>query len=132
VVRLESQVIQVRILEPGERVGEDQGWVARGPRRICTISAGFADGIPQSLTRTKTGAGGAAISQGKRCPYIGAVGMDLVAVDTSDSGYVERGDFVELIGKTVTIDDFAASAGISGYEALTRIGSRCLRRYQKL
>jgi len=132
VVRLESQVIQVRILEPGERVGEDQGWVARGPRRICTISAGFADGIPQGLTRTKTGAGGAVISQGKRCPYIGAVGMDLVAVDTSDSGYVERGDFVELIGKTVTIDDFAAAAGMSGYEVLTRLGSRCLRRYQKL
>ena len=72
------------------------------------------------------------ISQGKRCPYIGAVGMDLVAVDTSDSGYVERGDFVELIGKTVTIDDFAAAAGMSGYEVLTRLGSRCLRLYQKL
>lgn len=132
VVRLESQVIQVRILEPGERVGEDQSWVARGPRRICTISAGFADGIPQSLTRTKNGAGGFVISQGKRCPYIGGVGMDLVAVDTSDSGYVERGDFVELIGKTITIDDFAAAAGISGYEALTRLGQRCHRRYQKL
>jgi alanine racemase len=132
VVRLESQVIQVRILEPGERVGEDQSWVARGPRRISTISAGFADGIPASLTRTKTGAGGVVISQGKRCPYIGGVGMDLVAVDTSDSGYVERGDMVELIGKTVTIDDFAASAGVSGYEVLTRLGSRCHRRYQKL
>ena len=132
VVRLESQVIQVRILEPGERVGEDQSWVARGPRRICTISAGFADGIPQSLTRTKTGAGGVVISQGKKCPYIGGVGMDLVAVDTSDSGYVERGDYVELIGKTVTIEDFAASAGISGYEVLTRLGSRSHRRYQKL
>jgi alanine racemase len=45
---------------------------------------------------------------------------------------VERGDFVELIGKTVTIDDFAAAAGMSGYEALTRLGSRCHRRYQKL
>jgi alanine racemase len=132
VVRLESQVIQVRILEPGERVGEDQTWVARGPRRICTISAGFADGIPQSLTRTKTGAGGVVISQGKRCPYIGGVGMDLVAVDTSDSGYVERGDMVELIGKTVTIDDFAASAGRSGYEVLTGLGQRSYRRYQKL
>jgi alanine racemase len=132
VVQLESQVIQVRILEPGERVGEDQSWVARGPRRICTISAGFADGIPQSLTRTKTGAGGAVISQGKRCPYIGGVGMDLVAVDTSDSGYVERGDTVELIGKTITIDDFAAAAGMSGYEVLTRLGQRSHRRYQKL
>ncbi|WP_036257307.1 alanine racemase [Methylocapsa aurea] len=132
VIRLESQVIQVRILEPGERVGDDQGWAARGPRRISTISAGTADGIPQSLTKTKNGAGGVAIVQGKRCPYIGGVGMDLVAVDTSDSGYVERGDIVELIGPSITIDDFAAAAGISGYEVLTRLGQRCHRRYQKL
>jgi alanine racemase len=132
VVRLESQVIQVRILEPGERVGEDQGWAARGPRRISTISAGTADGIPQSLTKTKNGSGGIAIVQGKRCPYIGGVGMDLVAIDTSDSGYIERGDIVELIGPSITIDDFAAAAGISGYEVLTRLGQRCHRRYQKL
>jgi alanine racemase len=132
VVRLESQVIQVRILEPGERVGENQSWVARGPRRISMISAGIADGIPHNLTRTTTGAGGFVISQGKKCPYIGGVGMDLVAVDTSDSGYVERGDTVELIGKTITIDDFAAAAGVSGYEVLTRLGRRCHRRYQKL
>lgn len=132
VIRLESQVVQVRILEPGERVGEDLGWVARGPRRISTISAGFADGVPQSLTRTKNGAGGVAIVQGKRCPYIGGVGMDLVAVDTSDSGYVERGEVVEMIGPTITIDDFAAAAGVSGYEILTGLGQRCYRRYQKL
>jgi alanine racemase len=132
VVRLESQVIQVRILEPGERVGEDQSWAARGPRRISTISAGFGDGLAQSLTQTKNGAGGAVISQGRRCPYIGTVDMDLVAVDTSDSGYVERGDVVELIGPTITIDDFAEAACISGYEVLTRLGQRCHRRYQKL
>jgi alanine racemase len=119
-------------LKPGERVGEDQSWVARGPHRICTISTGFADGVPQGLTRTKSGAGGFVVSQGKKCPYIGGVGMDLVAVDTSDSGYVERGDMVELIGKTITIDDFATAAGMTGYEALTRLGPRCHRRYQKL
>jgi alanine racemase len=58
--------------------------------------------------------------------------MDLVAVDTSDSGYVERGDTVELIGKTITIDDFATAAGMSGYEVLMWLGPRCHRRYQKL
>ena len=72
------------------------------------------------------------LSQGQRCPYIGGVEMDLVAIDTSDSGYVERRDVVELIGPTIPIDAFAAAAGISGYEALTRLGSRCYRRYQKL
>lgn len=72
------------------------------------------------------------ISQGKRCPFIGGVSMDLAAVDTSDSGYVERGDIVELIGPGITIDDFAAAGGLSGYEALTQLGQRCHRRYQRL
>lgn len=130
VVRLESQVIQVRVLEPGERVGEDQNWVAHGSRRVCTISTGFADGLPRSLTRG--GAGGFAIAQGKPCPFIGSVGMDLIALDASGAGRIERGETVELIGKTITIDDLAAAAGISGYEVLTRLGQRCYRRYQKL
>jgi alanine racemase len=88
---------------------------------VNKASAGFGDGIPRRLTKSKNGAGGFVISQGKRCPYIGGVNMDLVAVDTSESGYVELGDIVELIGPSVTIDDFAASAGISGFEALTQL-----------
>jgi len=132
VVKLETQVVQVRILEPGERVGEDQSWIARGPRRIATINAGFADGIPQSLTQNKKGTAGIVLSQGNRCPYIGGVSMDLVAIDVSDSGYVERGDVIELIGPTIPIDDYAAAAGISGYEALTRLGQRSYRRYAPL
>jgi len=31
VVKLDAQIIQLRILEPGMRIGEDQGWMAKGP-----------------------------------------------------------------------------------------------------
>ena len=134
VVRLELQVIQVRILEPGERVGEDQGlgWRAgQGASQRSALEPPTASRLWDH--QNQNGAGGAAIVQGTRCPYIGGVGMDLVAVDTSDSGYIERGDIVEMIGPSITIDDFAAAAGISGYEVLSALlGKRCCRRYQKL
>jgi len=71
---------------------------------------------PRRLTKTKNGAAACDLA-GQALSFIGGVSMDLAAVDTSDSGYVERGDIVELIGPSITIDDFAAAAGISGYEA---------------
>ena len=36
------------------------------------------------------------------------------------------------VAGTQNVVDFAAAAGTSCYEALSRLGSRCLRRYQKL
>ena len=58
--------------------------------------------------------------------------MDYSTLDVTDATYLERGEKIELIGKTITIDDFAAQAGMSGPEILTHLGRRCHRRYQKL
>ncbi len=58
--------------------------------------------------------------------------MDYAALDVSDAGYLERGETVELIGKTITIDDFAAQAGRTGVEILAHLGRRCHRRYKNL
>jgi alanine racemase len=132
VIKLEAQIIQVRILEPGQGLGEDQLWRAKGPRRIAIISAGLADGIPASLTKNTKHSGGGALVQGKLCPFIGGIAMDHAVIDVSDAAYVERGDIVELIGPALDIDDFALHAGLSGYEVLVELGRRCHRRYRPL
>jgi alanine racemase len=129
VVRLESQIIQLRILEPGEKVGEAQAWMAKGPRRIAIIAAGFADGLPMSLTRNEKYAGGTAMVQGKHCAFISEIAMDYAIVDVTDATYLERGEIIELIGESITIDDFAGQAGVTGYEILTHLGRQCHRRY---
>lgn len=77
VVKLEAQIIQLRILEPGMRIGEDQAWMAKGPRRIAMIAAGLGDGLPFALTDNKRRSGGAALVQGRRCPFVGPIAMDL-------------------------------------------------------
>jgi len=129
VVKLEAQIIQLRILEPGTRIGEDPGWMAKGPRRIAMIAAGFGDGLP-AFTNNAQQSGGAALAQGRRCAYVGGIAMDYAVLDVTDATYLERGESVELIGETITVDDFAAAGGITGYEALTQLGQRCHRCYE--
>jgi alanine racemase len=132
VVKLEAQIIQLKILEPGSRVGDDPGWLAKGPRRIAMIAAGIGDGIPFAFTNNERQSGGAALVLGRRCPFVGKITMDYAMLDVTDATYLERGESVELIGDAITIDDFAAAAGMSGYEVLTRLGQRCHRRYNAL
>ena len=38
--------LQLRWVEAGETVGYNGRWTARGPRRLATVSVGYADGFP--------------------------------------------------------------------------------------
>jgi alanine racemase len=39
------------------------------------------------------------------------------------------GDYIELLGSAVPLDDLAAAANTIGYEILTGLGPRLARRY---
>jgi alanine racemase len=130
VVGMEAKVLQVRDIAAGEGVGYDGRWTAPGPRRLATISAGYADGIPSgAIGATGAAPGGVAMVDGALCPMVGRVSMDLIVLDVTDAPPVERGDSVELLGTEISIDDLAARAGTIGYEVLTHLGPRSHRRY---
>ncbi len=131
VVRLEGRVIQLREIRAGETVGYNGTWAAQGPRRIATVSVGYADGYPRaaSATDAKARAGsaaGEAIVAGIRCPFAGRVSMDLITLDVTavPDGAVKRGDPVTLIGDGIDIDEVGRRAGTIGYEILTGLGRR--------
>lgn len=128
VVTFEAKVIQVHDVAAGESVGYDGRWTAPSPRRLATISAGYADGIPCGALGTDAGFGGYASVDGALCPIVGRISMDLAVVDVTDAPMVERGDSVELIGAEISIDDLAERAGTIGYEVLTHLGARSHRR----
>jgi alanine racemase len=136
VVRLDARIIQVREAREGETVGYNGQWTVRGPRRLATLSIGYADGYPRaaSATDAKATAGmsvGEAIVAGRRCPFAGRVSMDLLSIDITDlpPGATNRGDLVTLIGDDLTIDEVGARAGTIGYEILTSLGRRYARTY---
>ncbi len=131
VVRFDARVIQVREVEEGETVGYGAEETARRPSRIAIVSAGYADGFMRAAGSSDDRRGADAIVGGKRCPLIGRVSMDLIAVDVTDLApdATQRGDFVTLIGDGITIDEVGAKANTIGYEILTGLGSRFARTY---
>ena len=134
VVRLEAPIVQLREVDRGETVGYGSSWTARGPRRIATLSIGYADGYPRAASLADgaaDGTGGAAIVAGHLCPFAGRVSMDLIGIDVSavPPDAVARGDLVTLIGEALDLDEVARRAGTNGYEILTRLGHRFERRY---
>jgi alanine racemase len=131
VASLSARIISLRDLAVGETVGYDGVWAASRPTRAATIGAGYADGLPVSATAAPGKAAGEAVVGGQRCPFIGRVSMDYIVLDVTDApeSATKRGDWVELLGETIGVEDLATSARTIGYEVLTRLGRRYARRY---
>jgi alanine racemase len=130
VVRVQARVLQVRDVAEGESVGYSASWRAERPSRIAVVAAGYDDGLARALSRA-TGEGGSSVGiGGELAPIVGRVSMDLITVDVTDLPRPPlRGDLVDLIGPGLTIETLGTAAGTIGYEVLTRLGPRFVRRY---
>lgn len=127
VVRLDVAVIQTRTVPAGTRVGYGGAHVTSSATRLATIAAGYADGLPRSLTDR-----GAVFYDGVRLPIVGRVSMDSMTVDITalPEGRLSLGSLVEVLGPHQTLDDVAEAAGTISYEILTSLGRRYERRYR--
>ena len=129
VVTLEGKILQVRSIDAPESVGYGAAYRAEGPRRIATVGVGYADGYLRSLSGRGRGFCG-----GVEAPMAGRVSMDLSAFDVSEvpQAAARAGEWMELIGAQVTLDEVADAAGTIGYELLTALGRRYSRVYRGL
>ncbi|MCJ2033778.1 alanine racemase [Methylobacterium sp. J-068] len=124
VVRLEARIAQVRDVAPGETCGYNGRWRAAEPRRLATLSMGYADGYP----RAASGRGSARVGS-VRCPILGLISMDLIILDVTGAADATRGGTAILIGDDLDVDTVGRTAGTIGYEILTGLGSRYVRHY---
>lgn len=124
VVRLSVPVIQTRDVARGEIVGYGGTWVADEPGVIATLSAGYADGLIRAMGETAV-----LFADDVPCPLAGRVSMDLLTVDISHLTRVPS--HLDILCPAQTIDDLADSAGTIGYEILTSLGARYIKRYSE-
>jgi alanine racemase len=122
VATVEARVLIVRDGKPGETVGYGATRTLARPTRIAVVGAGYADGYHRITS------GGYVVIRGKRAALLGRVSMDLIAVDVTDIPGAARGDWAELFGRQVPVDDVAGWSGTVGYELLTGLGHRYERR----
>jgi alanine racemase len=124
VAKLEARVMQLRELPAGTPVGYGGTFVTQRDSRIAILGVGYADGVPRLLSDR-----GAVWLADQHCPIVGRVSMDLMAVDVTALTEVCEGDWAEVMGAHVRLDEIAAQAQTLAYEVLTHISNRIPRIY---
>lgn len=119
VMTLLTQVIAVKDIEPGERVGYGGAWQADKRTRLAIAACGYGDGYPRN-----TASGTAVRVRGRRAGIVGRVSMDMIAIDVSDVPGVSVGDEVVLWGPGLPVEDVARAAGTIPYELVCGVSQR--------
>lgn len=122
---MNSEIIAIRNLSPGDGVGYGHDWVAKRPSKIGTIAIGYGDGYPRHAP-----GGTPVLVNGQRVPLTGRVSMDAISVDLTDLENAKVGDPVELWGQNLSVNEVAAAAGTIGYEILAGLTGRVPLHYQ--
>jgi len=128
VLSLKTRVGTVRQIHSGESIGYNRRFTASRTTRYATLPIGYADGLPRSLSGSCP-----VIIRDSWAEVIGAVSMDMIAVDLTDRSDVHEGDEVILLGSaggcSITADTWAEILGTIPYEILCGIATRIPRIY---
>ena len=114
-LRWESRVAQVKRLRAGEGTGYGRRFVADAETWIGVVPVGYADGFRRDMTGTEV------VVDGRRCPVVGTVSMDAIAVRLDER--VSADTPVTLIGDGVLAEEHARVAETINYEIVSRIES---------
>ncbi len=128
VLSLHSQVVFLKDVPAGARIGYAGIWRAPGPTRIATLPVGYNDGLSWRL-----GNRGEVLVRGARAPIVGRVSMDYTTIDVGHIPHVAVGDRVTLVGcqgeQSLKLEDVARRAGTVAYEISCAVGKRVERLY---
>lgn len=119
VMTLRSEIIGIQNLKPGDAVGYGSRFRASGEQRIGIVACGYADGYPRHAPT-----GTPVHIEGTLTHTVGAISMDMLAVDLTSCPHAGIGSSVELWGNEVKIDDVASAAGTVGYELMCALAPR--------
>lgn len=104
-----TQLISIRTVAAGARIGYGGEYTAAAPLRVGIASAGYGDGYPRRK-------GMQVRIRDIIAPVIGRTSMEMIAVDLTNCPAASIGDKVILWGDTPAADDVAAAAGTISYQ----------------
>ena len=130
-VQFDALITQVKTLQGGQSVCYGRTYTAEAPRRVATVSVGYADGYPRLLSGSA--GGGVMTVHGKAAPVLGRVCMDQTVIDVTDIPEAAMGDEVTVFGPggADTVDTIAQKAGTINYEVVCGISRRVPRLYMQ-
>ncbi|GAA3910451.1 alanine racemase [Halomonas cibimaris] len=129
VMTLRAEIIALRTVGPGERIGYGGRFCTRAPTRVAVVSAGYGDGYDRHAAD-----GTPVLVEGRRATLAGKVSMDMLTVDVSDIPEARIGSEVVLWGRAangavLSVDEVARHCQTISYTLLTGVLPRVPRRY---
>lgn len=129
VMSLKTVITQIHTVKKGCSVSYGGTYTARKDIVAATVSIGYGDGYPRSLSSK-----GYMIINGKKADILGRVCMDQTIIDVTDID-CKVGDTVTVMGSegkvSVTADDIAEIDGTINYEIVCGLSLRVPRVYIK-
>ena len=119
VMTLASELIAVRDLDAGDRIGYGGTFTADAPMRIGIVACGYGDGYPRHAPT-----GTPVLVEGVRTRTVGRVSMDKLCVDLTGIPHAAAGSPVVLWGRGLAADEVATSAGTIAYELFCALAGR--------
>ncbi len=119
VMTLESRLIAVQELKPGDTVGYGGVFRAERPTRIGVVACGYADGYPRHAPT-----GTPILVDGRLTRTVGRVSMDMLCADLTGLPEARPGSRVVLWGEGLPVERVAESAGTVGYQLLCALAQR--------
>ncbi|MDR3203280.1 MAG: alanine racemase [Deltaproteobacteria bacterium] len=127
VMKVKSQIIQVREIKAGETISYDRTFVASKEATVATVPFGYVHG----LSRTRSSKGYILIN-GQKAPLLGRVCMNLSVYDVTNLK-AKAGDEVVILGEVaeniIGADLIAQWSNTSPYEVLCLLGRLNPRLY---
>jgi alanine racemase len=124
VLRWQSHLAQVKLLQAGESTGYGRRFVAERPTWIGLVPVGYADGFRRDLTGTEVRV------EGELRRVVGAISMDSFAVELDRE--LPAGTPVTLIGDGVRAEAHTKVANTINYELVTGISSDPRRAHRQV
>ncbi len=121
---LKTRILQVKKIKQGETIGYCRNGKAGENTTIAILAIGYADGF---LRKLGNGAYKVLVN-GKFCPTIGNISMDMSAIDISGVS-AKAGDEVIIFGDEHPVFDIAEKLQTITYEIFTNISARVKRVY---
>ena len=120
---LTSQIISLRNIKAGDKVGYDGSWEAKEDCIIGSIPIGYADGLPYFKKPVTVSV------NGKEFKTAGKLNMDLTLINLEQDSSVKIGDTVTFWDFNSDLSKVSEEFNTISYNLLTNISSRVTKNY---
>ncbi|MGH8671924.1 MAG: alanine racemase [Burkholderiales bacterium] len=116
---LQSEIIGLQQLQPGQRVGYGGCFEAVEAMRVAVVACGYGDGYPRHAPT-----GTPVRVEGQPSRLLGTVSMDMLCVDITHLPQAGVGSTVTLWGEGLPVEEVARCARTVNYELLCGLTQR--------